>query len=56
MQLCCARNEGGPLGAGIQVQASNNRERRWSKAIVVSVAVKGVAKTTSCELRRDERD
>jgi hypothetical protein len=38
----------------MQVEASNNRERRWPKAMVVSVAAKGVAKTTSCALQRDE--
>jgi hypothetical protein len=40
----------------MQVEASNNRERRWTKAMVVSVTAKGVAKTTSCELQRDERE
>lgn len=28
MQPCCARNEGGPLEAAVQAEASNNRERR----------------------------
>jgi hypothetical protein len=40
----------------VQAEAPNNRERRWSKAMVVSVAAKGVAKTTSCVLQRDERE
>jgi hypothetical protein len=40
MQLCCARNEGGPLEAAVQAEASNNRKRLWSKAMVVSVTEK----------------
>ena len=39
-QPCCTRDEGGPLGAGIQVQASNHLELRGSKAQVVSVEEK----------------
>jgi hypothetical protein len=34
------RDEGGPLGAGSQVQASNRCKLRSSRAIVVSVAEK----------------
>ena len=34
------RDEGGPLGAGDQAQASNHRKLRRSRAGVVSVAEK----------------
>jgi hypothetical protein len=34
------RDEGGPLEAGCQEQASNHRKLRRSKAVVVSVAEK----------------
>ena len=37
----CTRDEGGPLGAGSQVQASNHCKLLSSKAMVVSVAAKG---------------
>ena len=36
----CARDEGRPLEAGLQGQASNHRECDWSKAMVVSVTEK----------------
>jgi hypothetical protein len=36
----CARDEGGPLGAAMQVEASNHRKRLWPKAMVVSVTEK----------------
>ena len=36
----CMRDEGGPLGAGDQAQASNHRKLRRSRAGVVSVAEK----------------
>src|SRR5688500_3298224 len=35
----CTRDEGGPFGAGSQVQASNHSKLLSSKATVVSVAV-----------------
>ena len=35
---CCTRDEGGPLGVGSQVQASNRCKLRPSRATVVSVA------------------
>ena len=38
--LNCARDEGGPLGVAMQVEASNHRKRLWSKAMVVSVTEK----------------
>jgi hypothetical protein len=34
------RDEGRPLGAAIQVEASNHRKQLWSKAMVVSVTEK----------------
>jgi hypothetical protein len=36
----CTRDEGGPLGAGLQEQASNYLKLLWSKALVVSVEEK----------------
>ena len=33
-------DEGGPLGAAMQVEASNHRKRLWSKAMVVSITEK----------------
>ena len=35
-----AGDEGGPLGAGLQEQASNHLKLLWSKAMVVSVEEK----------------
>lgn len=37
---CLAEDEGGPLGAAIQVEAPNRRKLLWSKAMVVSVTEK----------------
>jgi RNA-directed DNA polymerase len=42
-QLCCVRDEGRPLGAGVQAQAPNHRELLRSRAGVVSVTAKGAA-------------
>ena len=39
-QPCCTRDEGGPLEAGLQGQASNHLELLRSKAVVVSVKEK----------------
>jgi hypothetical protein len=36
----CARDEGRPLGAGLQEQASNHLKLRWLRARVVSVKEK----------------
>jgi hypothetical protein len=36
----CTGDEGGPLGAGLQDQASNHLKRLWSKGRVVSVKEK----------------
>ena len=38
--LNCARDKGRPLGAAMQVEASNHRKRLWPKAMVVSVTEK----------------
>jgi hypothetical protein len=43
-QPCCTKDEGRPLGAGLQEQASNHLKRLWSKAMVVSVKAKGEAR------------
>jgi len=36
----CTRDEGRPLGAGLQEQALNHLKLHWSRAIVVSVEEK----------------
>jgi len=36
----CVKDEGGPLGAGLQEQAPNHLKLLWSKAMVVSVEEK----------------
>ena len=36
---CCTRDEGGPLGTGVQAQVTKHLKLRWSKARVVSVQV-----------------
>ena len=51
----CAEDEGGPLGAGLQEQASNHLKLLWSKAMVVSVEEKAWQKTVSGEDQGDER-
>ncbi len=37
---CCTRDEGGPLGTGVQAQVPNHLKLRWSRARVVSVQEK----------------
>jgi hypothetical protein len=51
----CTKDEGGPLGAGLQEQASNHLKLLWSKALVVSVEEKAWQKTVSGEDQGDER-
>ena len=34
---CCTRDEGGPLGTGVQARVPNHLKLRWSRARVVSV-------------------
>jgi hypothetical protein len=55
MQLCCTTDEGGPLGAGLQEQASNHRQLLWSKAMVVSVTGKGAARPRQVRSRETKR-
>ncbi len=40
MQLCCTKDEGGPLETAMQVEVSNHLKLLWSKATVVSVKEK----------------
>jgi len=40
------RDEGRPLGAGLQDLASNHHKLLWSKAMVVSVVGKGTLKVS----------
>ncbi|WP_205078119.1 hypothetical protein [Pelotomaculum propionicicum] len=40
LKPCLIEDEGRPLGAAIQVEASNHRKLLWSKAMVVSVTEK----------------
>ena len=51
----CMRDEGGPLDAGSQVQASNHCKLLLLKAVVVSVAAKGGTMIPSGVVRRGER-
>jgi len=51
----CAEDEGGPLGAGLQEQASNHLKLLWSKATVVSVEEKSRHKIAAGGTQRDER-
>jgi hypothetical protein len=57
----CARDEGGPLGAGLQEQASNHLKLLWPKAMVVSVKEKsrhrivaGMDQGAECKRTTDE--
>lgn len=40
LALCCIRDEGGPLGAAMQAEASNHLKLLCTKAMVVSVKEK----------------
>jgi hypothetical protein len=51
----CTKDEGRPLGAGLQEQASNRLKLLWSKVMVVSVEEKAWQKTVSGEDQGDER-
>jgi hypothetical protein len=51
----CTEDEGGPLGAGLQEQASNHLKLLRSKAMVVSVEEKAWQKTVSGMDQGDER-
>ncbi|MBW2450659.1 MAG: hypothetical protein JRE92_09590 [Deltaproteobacteria bacterium] len=51
----CTEDEGGPLGVGLQEQASNRLKLLWPKVMVVSVEEKAWQKTVSGEDQGDER-
>ena len=51
----CTRDEGRPLGVGLQEQASNRLKLHGSRALVVSVEGKDMAMTMSGEVQGDER-
>ena len=51
----CTEDEGRPLGAGLQEQASNYLKLLWPKSMVVSVEEKAWQKTVSGEDQGDER-
>ena len=51
----CTGDEGGPLDAGGQVQASNHCKLLLLRAVVVSAAAKGGAMIPSGVVRRDAR-
>ncbi len=51
----CTKDEGGPLGAGLQEQASNRLKLLWPKAMVVSVEEKSRHKIAAGVIQRDER-
>ena len=48
------KDEGGPLGAGLQEQAPNHLKLRWLRARVVSVKDKSWLKTVAGEVQGDE--
>jgi hypothetical protein len=50
----CTRDEGGPLGAGLQEQAPNHLKLRWLRARVVSVKEKSWLKTVAGRDQGDE--
>ena len=45
---CCTTDEGRPLGAALQEEASNHHKLRWSKARVVSVMEKAKLDFVRC--------
>ena len=50
----CARDGGGPPGAGLQEQAPNHLKLRWLRARVVSVKEKSRQKIVTGEVQGDE--
>ena len=40
LRACCTKDEGRPLGAALQEEASNRLKLRWLRAMVVSVKEK----------------
>jgi hypothetical protein len=51
----CTRDEGRPLGVGLQEQAPNRLKLHGSRALVVSVEGKDMAMTMSGAVQGDER-
>jgi len=51
----CTRDEGRPLGVGLQEQAPNHLKLRWLRARVVSVKEKSRHKIAAGEGQGDER-
>ncbi len=51
----CARDEGRPLGAGLQEQAPNRLKLRWLRARVVSIKEKSRRKIAAGVGQGDER-
>jgi len=51
----CTRDEGRPLGVGLQERAPNRFKLHGSRALVVSVDGKGTAKTVPGEVQGGER-
>ena len=51
----CTRDEGRPLGVGLQKQAPNRLKLHGLRALVVSVEGKDMAKTVSGEVQGDDR-
>ncbi len=49
---CFTKDEGGPLGVGLQEQASNHHKLRELRAPVVSVAGKGGARLRQVRIRK----
>jgi hypothetical protein len=50
----CTRDEGRPLGVGLQEQAPNHLKLRWLRARVVSIKEKSWHKTTAGMVQGDE--
>jgi len=51
---CYTRDEGRPLGAAMQVEASNHLKLPWPKATVVNVKAKAEATTSAGKCYGDE--
>jgi len=51
----CTRDEGRPLGTGLQEQVPNRLKLHGLRVFVVSVDGKGTAETVSGEVQGDER-
>ena len=54
-QSCGSTDEGRPLGTGLQERVSNQLQRVWSKAMVVSAEGKGLARTRSGDRQEEDR-